>query len=325
MNKIESTRIMMRPGNRPTTLSILGDVGTILRASCVWKSPTSEGSQAGNIAAIGLPDERLRFGLGAAAFGQSPELAIQKLGECALIEGIPWWTSAEQPGTSQREEGTAEMLTPFLFAWDGLDSAWASLTSSCSLPLVEWYEQLMEHPAIRKTGAIAIEVVAQVPAEAIVDKYMCYAPLAQTNTLRAGQLITDLDLIDTYFLRDTIRHTVPLDTICTLVMVGIVVDPIVVAAKWGNNILERGFYVTPGIGSHANVIHHTHAAVILDSCSMYTNHYNAATSIDTEISMTAQELTSVPHKVAVVHIENDTRLRQAIARIGIIETIKTWF
>lgn len=326
MNNSENTRIIMRTGNTPATLRMVGDVGYVLRALCAWKSATSAGSKAGNIAAISLPDRQMRFGLGAAAFGPSPEQAIQRLGECALIDGVSWWTPAEKSSTSRSEVGASEMLTPFLIAWDALDSAWAFLDSSSSLPLVKWYEHILEHPGIRKTGAIAVEVVAQIPAGMIADKYMYRAPLAASNTLSKGQVITDPDLIDVYFSRNTIRRAVPPDTLCTLLMVGVVIDPLVVTTTWGDGVRQRGFYATPGISSHANVIHHTHAAVVLDSRRFDGHLQDSSQSIEDKIALVAQELVAGTHEISVVHVESDTRLTQAVARIGIIENIeiKPW-
>lgn len=316
----ENTRVVMRPDARPTTLRMIGDVGCVLRASCIWNPFPLVGSEKGNISAIRLPDEDLHFGLGAAAFGQSPELAIQRLGESALIAGIPWWTPAEKPGVSYQEGKASEMLTPFFIAWDRLDTAWASLDFSSGISLIEWYEHILNHPGIRKSGAMAIEVLAQVPAKEIVDKYMCRAPLTQNNTLPRDRLITDPDLIDLYFVRNAICHAVPMDTVCTLVMVGVVVDPVVVASTWGDEVLRRGFYVTPGISSHANVIQHTHATVILDSWPVDV--HASLSSIEEEFALIDHGLALGRHTFSVVHIENDTRLSQAMARIGIIEKIE---
>lgn len=321
MDKPGNTRIITR-GNIPTTLSIIGDVGCVLHASCSWKPVNPAFPQVGNVASIKLQERHIRFGLGAAAFGPSPEQAIQRLGECAVVDSLPWWTPAEKPSTSRCEIGQEEMLTPFLIGWDTLDSAWALLDSPKDLPLVTWYEQILEHPSIRKTGAIAVEVVARIPAGIIVDKYMSRAPLAQSNALRKGQMITDPDLIDAYFLRNSVRGSVPLDTVCTLVMVGVVIDPVVVAATWGDDVLQRGFYATPGIIAQANVIHHTHAAVVLDSCLMDGNFYDPLQAIDADIALAVQELASGTRKVSLVHIESDTRLHRAVARVGIIENIE---
>src|SRR5947208_2297328 len=91
------TCFAIQPNPMPTTLYLIGDVRTVLYASCTLERSTSEGSQTGNTVTIKLPDERMRFGIGAAAFGPLPELAIQQLGECALIEGIPWWAPTKQP------------------------------------------------------------------------------------------------------------------------------------------------------------------------------------------------------------------------------------
>lgn len=322
VNKAEDTRIIIRTDSLPTTLRLVGDVGSVLRAECSWDLDISKSSKVGKISTIRLPHEGMRFGLGASAFGQYPVQAIQRLGESALIEGVPWWTSAEKPGISRREAGEGEMLTPFLVAWDTLDSGWALLDSSMHIPLIEWYEQLLRHPGIGKTGALAIEVVSQIPAEEIIDKYMCRAPLAYNNKLRKGQTIVDPDLIDKYFLRNTVCREVPPDTICTLVMVGVVVEPVFVAARWGDDVLRRGFYATPGVSSHAGVIHHTHAAVILDPYLMPDHLESSSQPIDDAIALTSQELTLGSHHVSLVHIESDTRLSQAIARIGIIENIE---
>ncbi len=321
MDKFGNTR-MITLSNIPTTLMLFGDVGAVLHAECSWKPASPAFSQTGNVALIKLQEQRIRFGLGAAAFGPSPEHAIQRLGECGVVDSIPWWTPAEKPSTSRCEMGEAEMLTPFLIAWDTLDSALALLDSPMDLPLVKWYEQILEHPSIRKTGAIAVEVVARIPAGIIVDKYMYRAPLAQTNELHKGQMITDPDLIDAYFLRNSVRGSVSLDTVCTVVMVGVVIDPIVVAATWGDDVLRRGFYATPGIIAQANVIHHTHAAVIFDSSLMDGNSHNPLRSIDDDMALAARELASGTRKVSLVHIESDTRLHRAAARIGIIENIE---
>jgi hypothetical protein len=321
MEIFEDTRITLQR-NAPTTLSIIGDVGSILRATCRWQSSGPASAQTGNISRINLREQRIHFGLGAAAFGSPPEQAVQRLGESAIIDSLPWWTPAEKPSTSRCEDGQAKMLTPFLIGWDILESASASLDSSEDLPLIMWYEQLLHHAALRKTGAIAVEVVARIPARNIVDKYIYCAPLAQSTTLRGGQLITDPDLIDAYFLRNSVRYLVPPDTVCLLVMVGVVVDPVAVAAHWGGDILQRGFYTTPGIVSQATVIHHTHAAVILDPDPVDHHLCSSAQSIEHETVQATQELASGTHKVSLVHIESDTRLRRAVARIGVIENIE---
>ncbi len=322
MNKAESTRVVIRPDDAPTTLRIRGDVGSILRATCTWKSASHPNSESGNISTQVLPDPQIRFGLGASAFGSPPVVAIQQLGESLLIDGIPWWTPAEKPMTSHCECGQTEMLTPFLITWDKLDSAWASLDSSSSLPLVNWYESLLEHPSLKKNGAITVEIVTQVPTKQVVDKYMCRAPLAQNNNLSNGQLITDPDLIDTYFQRNAIRRTVPTDMLCTMVMIGVVIDPVTFTARWGNGILQRGFYVTPGMKSHAKVIQHTHAAVIPNSRPIDRILQLPLQSIDSEIAAITQETLQGKHRVYITHIENDTRLSQAIARVGIVNNIE---
>lgn len=207
INQVEGTCIVIHPDTAPTTLRVIGDVRVVLRASCSWKLSPSAGAEAGSIAAIRLPDGCMRFGLGAAAFGPFPELAVQRLGECVLLEGVPWWTPAERMSASRREDKGAELLTPFLIEWDTMNSAWGWLDSASTLSLLKWYEGLLSHPVIGRTGAIAVEIVAQIPAGMIVDKYMCRAPLAHNNTLARGQLITDPDLIDVYFLRNAVWHT----------------------------------------------------------------------------------------------------------------------
>ncbi|HJT55918.1 MAG TPA: hypothetical protein VJ761_05450 [Ktedonobacteraceae bacterium] len=325
MNKAASTRVIIRKDSIPTTLRIVGDVSSVLHASCFWESNNSSGSKIGKISAIRLPNERIRFGLGASAFGPYPTQAIQQLGECALIDGIPWWTTAEKPRVSRCEAEKSEMLTPFLVAWNTLDSAWAFLDSSTGFPLVKWYEQLFQHPVIRKTGVIAIQVIAQIPAGKIVDKYMSRAPLASTNKLHNNQTIVDPDLIDKYFVRNTIRNEVPPDTICTLVMVGIVIDPKAIAAAWGDDVLRRGFYNTPGITVEADVIQHTHAAVMLDSYPIPDHILGSSQSINDDIALITKEMASRTHQVSLVHIESDTFLSKAIARIGIIENVEAVF
>lgn len=321
MEIFENTRISLQ-GNASTTLSIIGDVGSILRAACRWQPASPASAQPGSVSRINVREQGIRFGLGAAAFGSFPEQAVQLLGESAVIDNLSWWTPAAKPSISRCEDEQTEMLTPFLIGWDILDSASASLDSSEDLPLIRWYEQLMNHPSLRKTGAIAVEVVARIPARNIVDKYMCSAPLARNAALREGQLITDPDLIDSYFLRNSVRAAVPPETVCTLVMVGVVVDPIVVAARWGGEILQRGFYTTPGIVSQATVIQHTHAAVILDSGPLDTYACRSVQSIEYEMAQVTQNLASGMQNVSLVHIENDTRLSQAVARIGVIESIE---
>lgn len=321
MERFENTRIILQ-GNASTTLSIIGDVGSILRAACRWQPTSPASAQLGTISRVNLREQGIHFGLGAAAFGSSPEQAVKLLGEYAVIDNVSWWTPAEKPSTSRCEDGQAEMLTPFLIGWDILDSASAFLDSPEDLPLIVWYEQLMNHSSLRRTGAIAVEVVARVPARNIVDKYMCCAPLAQNAALREGQLITDPDLIDSYFLRNSVSTLVPPDTACILIMVGVVVDPVVVAAHWGGDILQRGFYTTPGIISRAAVIHHTHAAAVLDSSPTDLYAHSSAQSIGDETIRITQKLASGIHRVSLVHIESDTRLSQAVARIGVIEKIE---
>jgi hypothetical protein len=257
-----------------------------------------------------------------AAFGYPPEQAIQRLGECALIEGIPWWTPAQRPSRSRQEAGHSALLTPFLVTCNTLDSAWAALDSVSGLSLVRWYEHIFEHPQVRSAGAIAVEVVAEIPAGMILDRYMYRSPLAQSSTLSAGQIIVDARLMDEYFLRNSIRRTVPAETLCTLVMVGVVLDPTHIARTWGEELLQRAFYTVDGMPSDTRVLHHTHATVILDSFLSGGQLRFSHHSFEQRMDLVAQRLASRPQNVSVVHIESDLRLNQALARIGIIDDIE---
>jgi hypothetical protein len=279
-------------------------------------------SSKGNIDTVRLPANDLRFGIGVAAFGHPPEQAIEHLGECALIEGIPWWTPAQKPSRSRQEVGNATLFTPFLVTCNALASAWAVLDAVSGLSLLGWYERIFDHPRVRSAGAIAVEIVAQLPAGMILDRYMCRSPLAGRSTLSAGQTIVDVTLLDEYFLRNSIRRALPPDTLCTLVMVGIVLDPVIVARTWGEELLHRAFYTVDGRPSDARVIHHTHASVILDSLPASGQLRLSHHSFEKRMDLVAQQLASQPQHVSVVHIESDLRLNQALARIGIIDDVE---
>ncbi len=101
------------------------------------------------------------------------------------------------------------------------------------------------------------------------------------------------------------------------------VDPAIVAATWGDDILRRSFYATPGISSSAKVIHHTHTVVVLGSSPIHEELHEPLASIDDKVTLITQGLAAERQRVYAVHIESDTRLSRAVARIGIIENIET--
>lgn len=328
----EATRVTMRHPSMATTLHIIGSVEDVLRSTCSWNpgAPTD----AGHIYEVAVPDGAMRFGLGAGAFGVPADDAVELLGECALLEGKPCWTPATPDATARAEPHNSSLLTPFLFEWDELDSVWAWRESTTGIALDQWYEYLLsylEEAGVCETGAIAIEIVAHVPAHQIVDKRLRRAPLVKNRPVD-GQLITHASHIDEFFLRNAVRAgmsklAVPLDTTCLVIMVGVAIHPAMVARRWGPDTiaLRRGFYATPGITSRAAAIHHTHALVVLNSWPTTTDQELLRRSPEVNVSEAAQLMTEWAVKqdtMHLVHLENDTEVHRAIARIGIIRNIR---
>jgi hypothetical protein len=309
------TRLQVHRDSPATTVTLAGGVGPVLQSTCVWTAGDAGagGVGAGDdgaIRAIDMSRDGLAFGLGAAAFGEPHDQAVQQLGEYVLVDGASWWTPATRPITSRYEAPGAPILTPFLFRWDRMSTATARLSSPSPVPLVYWYEHLLRvlvRDGVCPTGAIALKVVADVPAALIVEKQLARAPLREHRPADE-RLITDEAHLDDYFVRNTAARAY--HAWCTIVMVGIVVDPQLVAATWGPEFIERGFYTTPGISATAEAIHHTHALVTAQLPAGAAEQSRADAALD--------GLLTGARSAQATHIENDTLLYQADARIGAV-------
>jgi hypothetical protein len=306
------THLQVHPGAAPTALRLAGGVGPVLESTCVWGDGPAADGGVGVIRAIDASRDRLPFGLGAAAFGDVPEQAVRWLGEYLLVDGASWWTPAADPSTSRYEAPTAAVLTPFLFRWDGMRTATASLESPTPVPLIYWYEYLLRELVAGgacPSGAIALKVVADVPARLIVDKQLSRAPLL-AHRPADGRLITDESHLDQYFVRNAAARAY--QAWCTVVMVGIAMDPASVVAMWGPEVIERGFYTTPGVSAAAEVIQHTHALVTA-ALPGVPGRRHAGAGLD--------GLLTGAVAAHATHIENDTMLYRAEAHIGAVSRI----
>lgn len=314
MNLDRVTRLDWSLDRPPTTLRLTGDVGPVLKSTCVW-SPKGIGGEPGAVRAVGIADDGLPFGLGAAAFGASPAQAVQQIGEYVLVDGRSWWTPAARPISSRYEPPGSPALTPFLFQWDDMTSAVARLESPSPIPLIRWYEhllqQLTELGACR-TGMIAVEIVADTPARLIVDKQLARAPLREHRP-PDKRLITDEAHLDEFFVLNGASRTYAGGSWCTVVMVGVAANPERAAATWGDDVIERAFYTMPGISKSATVIHHTHALV---TAQLHPGVAKERFTSATDVLATGAQM------VQATHIENDTRLYKADARVGAIGEIQ---
>lgn len=289
-----ATDLVVNPGGPGTTLRLVGDVGPVLRSECVWRPGVA--TQTGDIVTVDPAAESLPFGLGAAAFGQPPEDAVQRLGEYVLIAAESWWAPAGATGGSVLEDPGEPMLTPFVIRWDLLESARATLTSAEPIRLVHWYDHVMRELVARgacTTGVLAVELTTTGRAGRIVDKQLSRPPL-QSNRPDDRGLITDARHLDAYFRRNAVAHAYGVDTECTVIMVGVVVDPTIANSAWEPEIIRRSFYTTPGLTSSAKAIHHTHALA---------------------------QAAGAPN--VVTHIENDTLITSAELRIGAVAAIES--
>jgi len=316
------TRLDWDPGRPPTTLWLTGDVGHILNSTCVW-SPRDIDGEPGAVRAVDVADDGLPFGLGAAAFGEPPARAVQQLGEYVLVDGRSWWTPAARPVSSRYEPPGSPALTPFLFRWDGMASAVARLESPTPVSLICWYEHLMRQLTklgVGRTGMIAVEVVADIPARLIVDKQLARAPLREHRP-PDELLITDEAHLDEFFVRNGASHAYGGGGWCTVVMVGVAADPHQAAVTWGEDVLRRAFYTTPGVSESETLIHHTHALVTerLRPAERAGEWPGAAVE---RLTRTTQSLASGAHRVQATHIESDTQLYNAEARVGAIGEIQ---
>jgi hypothetical protein len=313
-----ATQLDLHPDGGPTTLKVLGDVGPVLLGTCAW-APQAPDEQPGAIRAVDMSRDGLSFGLGSAAFGQPPEHAVRELGEYVLVDRYSWWTPAVQRTTSRLEAAKTPALTPFMILWDRMATAAATLRMATPVPVVQWYEHLMRALTALgacRTGTMTVELIADLPASHIVDKRLRRAPLRQYRP-QDGRLITDGTNLDTFFLRDAASGAHGADDWCTVVMEGLVVDPAVAQATWGAEFVRRGFYRTPGVIASATVIHHTHALVAarLPAPDPPTP---AGAVARQRFESVATELSTGSHAVLATHIENDTLIHEAVARIGVV-------
>jgi len=312
-----ASRIVMSPHGAATTLQIIGDIRHVLRSACADRPSRAAYSDVGMIYALPQPCGTTHFALGGGAFGDPASLALQQLGEYALIEGRPWWTPARVPTDSRREAAGARMLTPFLIQWDRVGSAWASLNAAAPTSLLDWYDELLHDPHLDRTGAIAVEIFARTFASLIVDKHLRRAPLIRMDRVDSDHLITDPDLIDIYFQRNAVQRSLSADTVCDVVMVGVALDPDRLARAPGD-VLRRGFYITPGVSVRARTIHHTHA-VVLPGSRLPMEELIELGAPERELAAVADAMLAGARETYLVHLESDTRLSKAVARIGIIE------
>jgi hypothetical protein len=316
-----ATRLDSNLTSAPTALRLTGDVGPVLRSTCAWV-PEQSGTAAGNIRAIDVFPEIPCSGLGVSAFGSPPERAVQRLGEFVMIEGASWWTPAMVPTQSRAEPPGTLILTPFLVYWDHMVSASAALRSSSPVPLVHWYEYLLQQLAYRgicETGVIAVRIIANMPARLIADKHLVRAPLREAQP-RDGQLITDNKHLDEYFLTNAAARAHGDDTWCTVIMVGVAVDPAAAGDVRKREFIQRGFYTMPGAVRTSAIMHHTHALVTRQVPAPGAGGEEAG-DVAGRLRHITREWVAGARTVQVVHIENDTLLHHADACIGTISTM----
>lgn len=305
----------------PAGLWLAGGVEPVLQSTCEWAPGGSSGA-TGVIRTVDLSTDGLRFGLGAGAFGTPPERAIQSLGEYLLVEGRSWWTPAAAPTLSRSEPPDSVLLTPFLLRWDHIRSAGATLRSPRPVPLARWYGYLLHRLAglgMCRTGIIAVEIVADVPAGLIADKHLIRAPLRELRP-RDGQLIIAEKHLDEYFLCDVVARAHGDDMWCTAVMAGVVAAPALMTAAWADEFLRRSFYVMPDAVGTSAVAHHTHALVMPRLPAAKAGGDQAGTHGE-RLRPVPLERASGTRPVQAVHIEDDTFLLHADARIGVVDAV----
>jgi hypothetical protein len=301
-----------------TELRLVGDVSPVLKSTCVW-APGGPRA-AGVIRAVEVAG-KAKFGLGAAAFGTPPEHAVRHMGECVLIDGKPWWTPAALQTSSRCESPSLPLHTPFMFQWDSMTAAVATLRSADALRLDQWYEYLLRRLAelgVGETGAIAVQTIASMPARTISDKHLTRAPLSE-NRPRDRKLIVDEGHLDTYFLRNAAIRAYGRDTWCIASMLGVAINPAVAAAAFGPEFVQRGFYLTPGVAKESAIIHHTHALVAAWPGQELPGGGPVGTA--ERIGYITDELAAWGPGSLATHIESDTLLSHAQARIGIIGAV----
>lgn len=301
-----------------TRLWLFGDVSPVLNSTCEWAPDRAP--VAGMIRALDVQG-KAEFGLGAAAFGTPPEHAVRQMGECVLIEGRPWWTPAAMRTASRCESSGLPLHTPFLFQWDSMTSAVATLRSADAVRLDQWYEHLMRRVAglgVGEVGAIAVQTIATMPARMISDKHLVRAPLTE-NRPSDRKLIVDEQHLDTYFLRNAAIRAYGSDAWCVMIMLGVAIDPTAAEAAWGSDFIRRGFYLTPGVARESTIIHHTHALVAAWPSPEPPGGGLADTA--ERIKYITDELAACAPDSLATHIENDTLLSHAEARIGVVGTV----
>lgn len=301
-----------------TRLRLFGDVSPVLTSTCEWAPDRVPAS--GMIRALEVQG-KAEFGLGAAAFGTPPEHAVRQMGECVLIEGRPWWTPAAMQTASRCESSGLPLHTPFLFQWDSMASAVATLRSADAVRVDQWYEYLLRRVAelgVGEVGAIAVQTVASMPARMISDKHLARAPLTE-NRPRDHKLIVDEPHLDTYFLRNAAIRAYGRDAWCVVIMLGVAIDPTAAQAMWGSEFVRRGFYLTPGVAKESAIIHHTHALVAAWPSQELPGGGLADTA--ERIRYITEELAAWGPESLATHIENDTLLSHAVARIGMIGAV----
>lgn len=309
------TELQLIDGGTPTPLRLIGDVGPVLESTCDW-DPRGTGDRAGAVRAVDLSGGRHRYGLGAAAFGAPPERAVHQLGEYVLVDSRSWWTPAARPTSSRQEPRDAVVLTPFLVEWDRMTTASARLDSPTSVPLVHWYDHLVQRLielGTCRTGIVVVEILAETEARLVTDKHLAVAPLRK-NRPADRRLITDDPHLDRYFVRNGAAAEFG-DARCAVIMVGMVTHPALALAIYGPELVERVFYTTPGIRASSRVVQHTHAVVAASGQPPRRSDDGAD-----EFGDPTGDLE--PPGVLVTHIENDTRLLRATARIGVVDTIE---
>jgi hypothetical protein len=315
-----TTRASVENCGTPTRLLLVGDVGPVLHSTCRWE-PADLGS-AGSIRAVDISAAG-RFGLGAAAFGAPAAEAVERLGECVLIDGNSWWTPASKSTLSRAAPPGSDALTPFLFQWDGVTSATAALRSAVPVPLGRWYQYLLRwltEIGICETGTIAVEMVAGLPAEMISDKHLALAPLTRHRPRDRG-LIVEQRHLETYFVRNAIAKAYGVGNWCTVVMAGVAIDPVQAAAAWGMEFLKRGFYETGGVVNDSAALHHTHAVVTARPPGEVTG-FGAAEEAGGFVTQAIDDIVARKPQVQVTHIEADTLVSSVYARIGAVGAVK---
>ncbi|HEX5996818.1 MAG TPA: hypothetical protein VFY84_16885 [Jiangellales bacterium] len=309
------TQLRLIDGGPPTALRLTGDVGPVLESTCVW-DPHETGDRSGAVRAVDLLEDRHRYGLGAAAFGAPPERAVHQLGEYVLVDSRSWWTPAARPASSRQEPRDAVVLTPFLIEWDRMTTATARLDSPTTVPLVHWYDHLVRRLIELgrcRTGIVVVEILAETEARLVTDKHLAVAPLRE-NRPADRRLITDDPHLDRHFVRNGAAAAFG-DARCAVVMVGVVAHPALALAIYGPELVGRAFYATPGISASAGVVQHTHAVVAVLGPAV-----RWPVNVADEFGDPTGDLD--PAGVLVTHIENDTRLFRAAARIGVVDTIE---